>query len=178
MARSNVLDRLLKKLTTEKLEKMKQKRIEEKNKLTSEFQFGFYVGEDIVNRFLPSISVEPGTRVQIEVSEEDSSEYTRIEKEWYDKYKEGYSKTAGVDEENEEWNNYQKYREFLKKKYLPNPLVCHMSPLNILDLEEFKKGLIWSLWDSDHCNYCLEPDKIKIYDDEELYFTIIEFELY
>lgn len=171
MARSNVLDRLLKKLTPEKLEKMKQARIESKKKLTTEYQFGFYVGEDIVNRFLPSISVEPGTRVQIEVSEEDSTEYVRIEKEWYNKYQEG--KEEAIDE----WGNYQKYREVLKKKYLPNPLVCHMNTLNIVDLEEFKKGLICSLWNSDHCNYCLEPDKIKIYDDESFYFTIIEFEL-
>jgi hypothetical protein len=172
MARSNVLDRLLKKLTPEKLEEMKQKRIEEKNKLTTEYQLGYYVGEDIVNRFLPSISVEPGTRTQIEVSEEESIEYARIEKKWYNKYQQG------KDEATEEWNYYQNYRELLKKKYLPSPLICHMSPLNIVDLEEFKKGLIWSLWDSDHCNYCLDTEKIKIYDDEEIYFTIIEFELY
>lgn len=171
MAKSNVLDRLLKKLTPEKLEKMKQKRIEEKNKLTIDYQFGFYVGEDIVNRFLPSISVEPGTRVQIEVSEEDSNEYVRIEKEWYNKYQE--DKEEAIDE----WENYQKYREVLKKKYLPNPLKCYLSPLNIIDLEEFKKGLIWSLWDSDHCNYNLDAENIKIYDDEEIYFTIIEFKL-
>ena len=170
MARSNVLVRLLKKLTPEKLEKMKQNRIDKKNKLTTEWQFGFYVGEYIVNRFLPSISVEPGTRTQIEVSEEESIEYVRIEKEWYDKYQQ--------DDANEEWNEYQKYREVLKKKYLPNPLICHLSPLNIVDLEEFKKGLIWSLWDSDHCNYNLDPENIKIYDDDdEIYFTIIEFKL-
>jgi hypothetical protein len=167
MAKSKVLERLLKELTPEKLEKMKQKRLEEKNKLTTEYQFGYYVGENIVNRYLPTLSVESGTRTQIEVSEEDSNEYNRIEKEWSNKYQN--NKSSDV-----EWNDYQKYRENLNKKYLPNPLICHISPLNI---EEFKKGLIWSLYDSDHCSYNLDPDKIKIYDDENLYFTIIEFEL-
>lgn len=174
MTRSKVLDRLLKKLTPEKLEKMKQNRIEEKEKLTTEWQFGYYVGEDIVNRYLPTLSVEPGTRTSIEVSKEDSIEYDRIEKEWSDKYqKEGSQSWCELDE----WSDYQKYREMLNKKYLPNPLKCHMGILNILDLSEFKKGLIFSLWNSDHCNYNLDPEKIKIYDDEKIYFTIIEFEL-
>jgi len=171
MTRSNVLDRLLKELTPEKLEKMKQNRLDVKNKLSTEWQLGFYVGEDIIHKYLPTLSVEPGTRTSIEVSEEDSIEYDRVDKEWYNRFK------HGKDEANEEWNSYQEYRKVLKKKYLPNPLICYMGILNIVDLTEFKKGLIWSLWDSDHCNYNLDAEKIKIYDDENVYFTIIEFEL-
>lgn len=171
MTKSKVLDRLLKKLTPEKLEKMKQVRLEEKNKLTTEWQLGYYVGEDIVNKYLPTLSVEFGTRTCMEVSVEDSIEYTRIEQEWYNKNK------HGKNDSDEEWNSYQQYRNVLKKKYLPKTLLCHMKLLNIIDLTEFKKGLIWSLWDSDHCNYNLDAEKIKIYDDENLYFTIIEFEL-
>ena len=171
MARSKVLERLLKSITPEKVEKMKQDRLEEKSKLTAEWQFGYYVGEDIVNRYLPSMSAETGTRTTIDVSEEDTIEYSKLEKEWSNKY------NKCKDDATNEWDEFQKYREILKKKYLPNPLKCHMSILNITDLDEFKKGLIWSLWDSDHCNYNLETEKIKIYDDESIYFTIIEFQL-
>ena len=63
------------------------------------------------------------------------------------------------------------------KKYLPNPLQCYLSSLNITNMEEFKDGLMTSLWDSDVCNYNIDPDNIKIYDDDDMYFTIIELQL-
>ena len=63
----------------------------------------------------------------------------------------------------------------LEKKYLPNPLKCHMSLMNIRDEKDFKDGLIHSLWNCDMCTYSLKPEDIKIYDDEDLWFTIIEF---
>jgi hypothetical protein len=65
----------------------------------------------------------------------------------------------------------------LEKKYLPNPLVCYVGTLNIQDMDDFKKGLIQTLWDCDTCSYNLEKDNIKIYNDEGYYSTIIEFKL-
>jgi hypothetical protein len=65
----------------------------------------------------------------------------------------------------------------LEKKYLPNPLICHLDLLNIKNENEFKDGLKFALWDCDMCSYNIEPENIKIYDEEDMYFTIIEFVL-
>lgn len=167
--RSEVLERLLKKINEPGYkERMLKERNEEKLKLTSEWQFGYYVGEDIVHRDLPTLSVEGGTRNEIQVSEEDEAEYKRLEKEWYNKY--SHDETSAKNE----WEEYQKFREILKVKYLPEKLECYRGLMNITNMEEFKDGLITSLWGSDVCNYSLNPEDIKIYDDENCYFTIIE----
>jgi len=65
----------------------------------------------------------------------------------------------------------------LERKYLPNPLECYMSLLNVQHMDEFKKGLRFALWDCDMCSYNIEPENIKIYDDEQGMFTIIELQL-
>lgn len=169
--KSEVFERLRARLTPEYLEKMKQERIEHKNSLTAEWQFGYYVGEDIVHRDLPTISVEGGTRKEIPVSLEDELEYKRTEENWYNKTQHG--KVDAKDE----WEKYQECRKRLIKKYLPNPLKCYRSLLNITNMDEFKDGLITSLWGSDVCNYNLNPENIKIYDEDDDYFTVIEFTL-
>jgi len=164
------LNRLFKSLTPEVLEEMKQERIEEKNKLTSEWQLGYYVGNYIVYRYLPSISVENDTRNVISMSSEDETEYKKTDEDWFNK------RSLGK-EANEEWVIFQECRKKLLKKYLPNPLQCHLGLLNITNMEEFKDGIMTSLWDSDVCNYNIDPDNIKIYDDDDMYFTIIELGL-
>lgn len=172
MAKKNdVLERLRKKLTPEYLEKRKLKRLEEKKSLTSEWQFGFYVGEDIYHSDLPTISIEAGTRKVVSVSEEDELEYKSKERNWFDKC---HNKNVDV---KEEWNSYQECRKRLIKKYLPNPLKCYRPLLNITNMNEFKEGLINSLWNTDVCNYNLNPENIKIYDEDDAYFTVIELEL-
>jgi hypothetical protein len=171
MEKSTYLDRLMKEMTPEKMEKMKQERIEEKNKITLDWQLGYFVGENVVHKDLPTISAEPGTRKIIPVSLEDEMEYKRTEENWWDKSRHGRK------DANEEWNKYQECRKRLHKKYLPNPLMCYVTILNISNMDEFKNGFICSLWNSDVCNYNLSPEKIKIYDDEEVYFTVIELEL-
>lgn len=169
--KNEVFDRLLLKLTPEYLEKMKQKRIEHKNNLTAEWQLGYYVGENIVHDDLPTISVEAGTRKEIPVSLEDELEYKRTEENWYNKTQHGKVKA------DDEWKVYQDCRKRLIKKYLPNPLKCYVGILNIHNMEDFKNGLINSLWNSDVCNYNLNPENIKIYDDDEVFFTVIELML-
>lgn len=167
--KSEVVERLMKRLTPEYRENMKKKRIEIKNSLTAMWQLGFYVGEYIVHNDLPTISVEAGTRRVIPVSVEDENEYRNIEKKWFIEYQKSEAK--------EEWESYQQYRQKLKKKYLPETLKCYVSVLNITNISEFKEGLINSLWNSDVCNYSLNPEDINIYDDDECYFTIIELVL-
>ena len=84
MARSRVFESILNSITPEEVEKMKQKRIEQKNKLTLEYQLGYYVGLEIVHRYLPTLSTDMlQTRNVIEVSEEDSLENERLDTEWY-----------------------------------------------------------------------------------------------
>lgn len=169
--KSDVLGRLMKKFNDPEFqEKMKQRREDYKKSLTSEYQLGFFVGEDIINRFLPTLSVEENMGKSIQISEEDVIEYKRLDNEWYNKYQ------HGKHEADEEWKAYQDFRQVMKTKYLPNPLICHEKLINIQNMDEFKNGLITSLWDSDSCNYSLKPEDIEIYDEED-YFTIIKFKL-
>jgi hypothetical protein len=63
MTRSKVFDDIFKRLTPEEMEKIKQERISYVKSLTSEFQLGLYVGEHIVNRFLPTLSDRKSTRL-------------------------------------------------------------------------------------------------------------------
>jgi hypothetical protein len=169
--KSKFLEKLMEKLTPEYLENKIQERKEEKKRLTVDWQLGYYVGENVYHQYLPTLSVEPGTRTLIPVSLEDEQEYKRKESNWWDSTNFGRLKAE------EEWNEYQECRKRLNKKYLPNPLKCHERILNISNIEQFKDGFICSLWNSDVCNYNLSPEKIKIYDDEEVYFTVIELEL-
>jgi len=175
--RSSTLKRLLDEVRSPeyKERRLKEKK-EEKKKLTSEYQFGYYVGEDIVRRFLPTITTDSLlTRTQIKVSDEDSEENKRLHDEWWETCKYGSNPNEVVNKEN--WDLYHQHNKMLEKKYLPNPLKCHMSLMNIRDEKDFKEGLIHSLWDCDMCSYSLKPEDIKIYDDEDLWFTIIEFVL-
>ena len=169
--KSKVIERLRKKLTPERLSEMKEKRLEEKNKLSSEFQFGYFVGEHIYHTILPTLSVEAGTRNVIAVSLDDETEYKRLDNDWYVKCQ------HGKNEVDEEWRKYQQCRKKLLKKYLPNPLQCYLQIINIWDMKEFKAGLINSLWNCDVCSYSLKSEDIKIYDDKDSYFTIIELKL-
>jgi hypothetical protein len=177
MARSKTLENVLNSITPEQVEELRQKRIEQKNRLTSEFQFGYYVGLEIVRGYLPTLSTDIlQSRNVIQVSEEDSLENERLDTEWYVTTKHG-GEWNGVDEngDKEKWDLYHQHNKMLEKKYLPNPLKCHMDILNIQDLDGFKKGLRVALWDCDMCSYNIEPENIKIYDDDDYYFTIIEF---
>lgn len=167
-------------ISSEELKKWKEERIERKKKLSLEFQLGFYIGEYIVHKKLPTLSTDMLTsRKVIKVSEEDTKENERLDKEWYETTEYGSKKG----EENidvlrkDAWEKYKENNEMLKKKYLPNPLVCYLPFINVVNLEELKKGIKTSLWDCDMCSYNTDDDKIKIYDDKEGFFTIVEFEL-
>jgi len=174
--KSDVVSRLMKKINDPVYqERMKQKRINYKKSLTAEYQFGFFVGEDIVNRFLPTLSVEGGTRKEILVSSDDQREYNRLDKKWYENCKNNLTNSEQL-ESVKNWTDFQEFRQVLKTKYLPNPLECHENLLNIRDMGKFKAGLITSLWDCDHCCYSLEPEDIEIYDEDD-YFTVIKLKL-
>lgn len=175
----STLRRLMRELTPEKREQMRKERIERNKKQTLESQLGYYVGEDIVHRFLPTLSTDGVTsRKCIIVSEDDTKENKRLSDEWYSTTRYG-GKWDGVTENGnkDKWEEYRTHNKMLEFKYLPHTLTCHLPPLNVENIDEFKKGLINSLWNSDMCSYSLKPENIKIYDDEDGYFTIFEFVL-
>ena len=177
MQRSSSLKKYLDEVSTPeyKERRLKEKK-KQKEKLTSEYQFGYYVGEEIVSRHLPTISTDSLlSRKQIKVSDEDTEENKRLHDEWWETCK--YGSNPDLIKNKENWDLYHQHNKMLEKKYLPNPLMCHMSPMNVRDEKEFKDGLIHSLWNCDMCSYSLKPEDIKIYDDEHMWFTIIEFVL-
>jgi hypothetical protein len=174
--RSETLTNILTSITPEEEQEWKQKRIDRKNKLTVDYQLGYYVGKYIIFGSLPTLSTYTfQTHRVIQVSEEDSVENNRLNNEWFES-----TEFMGGKEENgdkEKWDLFYQHNKMLDEKYLPNPLVCYLDPLNIQNMDEFKKGLQSALWDCDVCAYNIEPENIKIYDHEEGYSTIIEFKL-
>ena len=179
MKKRNTLRDLMEELTPEKLEEMKQKRIKRKNSLTLDYQLGVYVGYEIINRFLPTLSTDMlQSRIVINVSEEDTLENERLDTEWYETTRYG-GKWDGVSENGnpEKWDLFHQHNKMLERKYLPHEMICQLHILNIQNMDEFKSGIRASLWDCDMCSYNIEPENIKIYDDEDFHFTIIEFKL-
>lgn len=150
-------------------EKSRQKRLDNKNTLTTERQFGFFVGETIIAKYLPQLSIDTDSGKVVQVSDEDEKKYKDAEKKWF--------RCDNEEEKQKFWLKYYNLRQTLIKKYLPKALICHFDILSIINEDEFKKGLIESLWNSDICEYSLNPDDIKIYDDEKVFFTIIELNL-
>ena len=132
-----------------------------------------YVGEHIVNRYLPTLSTDMihSNRV-IEVSEEDSLENKRLDTEWFSTTRHMPNWDGEVDGSKEKWNEYFQHNKMLEKKYLPGKLECHLGLLKINDMVEFKKGLQDSLWNCDMCSYNIEPENIKIENDMVSGFTI------
>ena len=83
--RSKVAERMLKKLTPEKREKMRIERIERNKSQSLESQLGYFVGEYIVHRNLPTLSTNlMRSRKVIQVSEEDAKENERLNAEWFE----------------------------------------------------------------------------------------------
>lgn len=175
----STLKKILSELTPEKREEIRQNRLKKNKEQSLESQLGYYVGEYIISTHLPTISTDSiRSHNCIIVSEEDSIENKRLEEEWYSTTRYGGNHN-GKDEngDKEKWEKYYKHNKFLEQKYLPHKLKCSILPLNVEKVDEFKKGLILSLWDSDMCSYNLNPENIKIDNDKYGYLTIIEFVL-
>ena len=169
MTRSKIIDKFFKELTPEKLEEMRLKRIAKTKALTMEYQLGWYVGNEIVSRTLPTLSVDMlQTRNCIKVSNDEELEAKRLNDVWYANYDENVKNDSN-------WIALRKYHAMLEEKYLPQVLECHIAPLNVENMDEFKRGVRGSLWDSDLCHYDItDNDSIEVLDDEDGYFTIIK----
>lgn len=150
----------------------KQKQIKEHQKYLDEvsmdFQLGYFVGENIVNNYLPTLSTDMiHSRKVIQVNEEDTIEIERLNKESWINNDELIDK--------EKWKLYLNYKKMLEKKYLPQTLECVFSLIRIDDIKKFKEGLKSSLWNCDMCSYNVEEENIEIYNDLEIGYTHIKF---
>lgn len=137
--------------------------------VTLAYQLGYYVGEQIVDQHLVTLSCdEIQTRKTISVNCAEGDEYRRLNNVWFEK------RTSKLDSESE-WQALRAHHTFLKNKYIPVILECYFSVIHIenTDLEEFKKGIGCSLWDSDCSYYSTKSEDIDVKTDEDRWFTII-----
>ena len=166
------MKRLRRIITEEERAEYKEKRIEEKSKLTLAYQLGFYIGEQIVSRYLPTLSVDGlQTNKCISVTCGEGDESKRLNDIWFNKY----HNTDGSGGESDEWEALRAYHEMLEAKYLPKTVECHFGVLNIgeNDMVEFKSGISSSLWNCDCSHYSTKVEDISVMDDEDGWFTSI-----
>lgn len=109
-----------------------------------DYYLGCYIGEFIVTHWLPCLSCDHDTLHQIQISDEEQIEYTRIS---------GLISIITNEESQKRWDDYISYRKMLKKKYLPEILECYVPNFVSENMEDIKRGIRESLWDSDVCNY-------------------------
>lgn len=114
------------------------------------FYLGWYIGEFITGHFLPGLSCDDNTLVQIKISDEEQVEYDKLSQDLT---------IDRVTRTPEGWDKYISYRKMLKKKYLPETLKCYVPNFVSDDMEEVKRGIRESLWDSDVCNYQISKNE-------------------
>lgn len=154
-----------------------KQRVEERSKLSLAFQLGYYVGEEIVHRYLPTLSCDMmQTNKVISVTAGEGDECRRLNKVWYEKRTSFRGNDdEGAKESEAEWNAVRAYHEMLEDKYLKPIIECRFTLLNVRaeDMEEFKKGLGTSIWDCDCSHYSSKAENIEIEADDEGMFTTI-----
>lgn len=156
-------------ITEEQRAEYSRNRALRKAALTLAYQLGMYVGEYIVNGFLPTISVDSiHTSKNISVTCGEGDECRRLNDLWF-------RKTHTREDSDAEWSALRAYHAMLEDKYLPEMLECHIAPLNVsdADMPEFKRGLGVALWDCDCSHYSTDPDDITVSDDESELYTLI-----
>jgi hypothetical protein len=166
-------------LSDEKRDSLRKESIERRKKIPLAYQLGFYVGEQIIDTSLPTLSVDSiRTRTVIEVSPDEASKHLELSEKWINKRWSIKASDADKDKETEnEWNEYRSYAKILEEKYIPKKLECFFSNLYVDEsvMNDFKEGLSASLWNSDCCYYDIAVDKIKVENtDETGYFCKIE----
>ena len=126
-----------------------------------QYNLGLMVGEYIVSRYLPTLSIYYiKTNNLIEITEAEKTEHKRLDEIWHH--------TSRDDKElsKTNWNALKAYESSLESKYYPKVLECNIvANINLDDnLDDVKQGIFDSLWDCDCCSYNIDLDKIKIED--------------
>lgn len=121
-----------------------------------ERQLGVYIGEFIMDHYLPCLTTDSvGFNTVIKVSEEEEAIHEKYNDEWFSE--------KDTTEKNRKWNRYLLYRKQLEDIYLPKKLVCKVSKIeSITDMKELKEGIAAVLWNSDGCHYDTDLDAIEI----------------
>lgn len=170
--RSNILEEILNSITDEDMERWKRKSLEYRDSRTLNEMLGTFIGDEVCSKHLARLETDGFKTKFIKISEEDMTEYRRLEEEWRGKYK-----SSDYDSAKQEWFDFRTFSKTIEKKYLPSPLICRLKNFNvdaITDMDEFKKGFIDSLWNDDFCHYSLKPEDIKLYNSEEEADGIVE----
>lgn len=164
--RSEVLKDILSGITEEDEKKWSEKRKTRHESLTVDYQLGYYIGELIYYRHLPTIEIDSiHTRKMIKMDPSEVEEFNRIDKIWFDTYQ----KTKETESSKKEWDAVMAYRRKMEDKYLPKELSIHLPMLNVRNIKDFKDGLIVSLWNCDICHYSLDPEDITVGVDPDYY---------
>jgi hypothetical protein len=130
---------------------------------TVDYHLGTYVGEHIVDRYLPTLSIDVmQSRTVLQVSEEDAAQNKTLEEAW-----------AMDMDTPANWEAYHTHSKELQKKYMPAVLECPLPLTKFNDEAEFKAGLRNALWECDICSYDISPENIKIEHDMERAITRI-----
>jgi hypothetical protein len=126
-----------------------------------EWQLGYYVGEYIINTYLPTLSTNTlKTNRVIEVSEDETRKLEELE-EVYCLNSFTIKGTSSGEAEKESWAAYLKYSQSLTKKYLPPTIKCYLPFIPVEVTERFKKGVCYALWDCDMCSYSTSTKDLK-----------------
>lgn len=125
------------------------------------YDMGLVVGELIVYRFLPTLNLDciQGRNV-VDVSDEDLVEFNVLDKKYSDLIRESGYKSN--DENTKVFEALRSFRHSMAKKYLKDELVCMFFRLHPNNIEDFKRGISDSLWDSDMSWYSCDLDKIDV----------------
>ena len=120
------------------------------------YDLGLLAGDIIISKFLPTLETDMlRTNNIIKITnEKELSECRRLEKILDNSYK----FNGGDGNSKEHHKNWIGYVYELAEKYLPEKLECRIPKVNPTNMEDFKEGLYWSLWDSDLSWYFPEDD--------------------
>lgn len=164
-------------LSPERSAAVKKRLLEERASLSLAYQLGYYVGEQIVDKFLPTLSCDMlQTNKNISVTCGEGDECRRLDDVWYNKRTSiKGSETEQSEGSKEEWKALRAYHEMLEEKYLPKTVECHFRLLNITEenMKDFKEGIGASLWNCDCSHYSTKSEDIDVKADEDGWFTNI-----
>lgn len=171
-------NRAFPRFTPEEQEEFKEKMRKRRSEWTLAFQLGISIGEQIVSRYLPTLSVDDiKTRTNISVTAGEGDECRRLNDVWFNKLWAipGDDEDAKHKATEAEWKALRDYHEMLEEKYLPKTVECSFQVLNITEehMADFKKGVSSALWDCDCSHYSTKPEDIEVKADDDGWFTTI-----
>lgn len=187
----SIIDKMRKEADTLEYKAARKKEmLEYKKSLTLEFQLGLYMGEHIVDKYLPRLmyygpyirktkknySYKRRDERGIRILKSEANKFESLSAEAY-KIEDRESK-----EFNERWQVYLNYSHELDVKYLPKTLKCYLDTINVAEdkMIDVKNGIRSALWNCDVCSYEIDLDKIRIIENTEDFVgpgTIVELDL-